>query len=101
MCQQHKDFLLHLPALCCRARKENRQQNVDFYQLFALAPCFALFIIDIKLLLALGADSKTLSRGTRLHKPSGRSSNCSFSGHVSPEGKHYSKAIYFRQKSAA
>lgn len=101
MCQQHKDFLLPLLALCCRARKENRQQNMDFYQLFALAPCFALFIIGIKLLLALGADSKTLTRGPRLHKPSRHSSSCSLSGLVSPEGKRYRKAIYFRQKSAS
>lgn len=70
---------------------ERRQQNVDFYQLFALAPSFALFVVAIKLLLALGADSKTLSKGTRLHKPSGHSSNCSLSGRVSPEGKRYAK----------
>lgn len=82
-------------------KSEHREQNVDFYQLFALAPCFALFIIGVKLLLALGAVSKTLSKGTRLHKPSGHLSNCGLSGHVSPEVKHCRKAIYFRQKSAA
>lgn len=103
VCQQHKDSLLPLPArpVLPSQKSERRQQNVDFYQLFALAPCFALFIIGIKLLLALGADSKTLSKGTRLHKPPGHPSNCSLSGHVSPEGKRYRKAIYFRQKSAA
>lgn len=51
-------------------KSEHGEQNVDFYQLFALAPCFSLFIIDIKLFLALGTVSKTLSKGTRLHKPS-------------------------------
>lgn len=35
-------------------------QNRDFYQLFALGLCFALFIIGINLFLALGEIGKML-----------------------------------------
>lgn len=50
---------LPFPMLQIQNSKQGGQ-NVDFYQLFALFLCFALFIIGINLFLALGEVSKML-----------------------------------------
>lgn len=76
MCQQYRAFPLPFPcpfpSLYCRSRIANKVgKNSDFYQLFALVLCFALFIIGINLFLALGEVSKTFSEETRHHRSSG------------------------------